>query len=145
MTHTGNTHTPVKRLTRALAIGVAVFGLSAAALPAAASASAWTGPSDVSHRIGHIAGQVERVADIRNPYRQDARIDRLQARLARLEAITARHYGRLARRNDARIDALQRQLHRMERRAERRIDRRERRRALWWDRGWPRAEHRRHF
>lgn len=123
-----------KRLARTLAIGAAALGLSVAALPAAAEDG--PPPREVSQRIERIAHQVERVSYIRNPYRQDARIDRLQSRLARLEAITERQRGRRARRNGARIDALQYRLHRMERRAERRIDRREHRRTHWQGYGY---------
>ena len=122
------------RATRSLAIGALVFGISAAALPG--SASARTGSYEIAQRIDHIAYQVDRLREIRSPYRQDREIDRLQGRLHRLEKLNDRGHGRLTRRNGHAIDALQAQLRRMERRAERRIDdRRDWRRDSRYDRG----------
>lgn len=121
------TYGTTRRFIRALAIGAVAIGVSAAALPSDAAASArgggYRGPHQIAYEIDRIAYQVREVAELRNPWRQDARIDRLQHRLVRLEAITNHQRGRLARRNDQRIDRLQARLYRMERRAERRIDR----------------------
>lgn len=117
---------PMKRLAKTVAAGLVALGVSMAVLPTAASAhEGREGPRAIAAEIDRVAYEVREIADMRNPYRQDARIDRLQQRLARLEAITEHQRGRLARQNDLRIDRLQARLHRMEYRAERRIDRRE--------------------
>ena len=116
------------QITRGLRM-TSVAALAAATLMVLpASAGAGPRPYEIADRLDRIAYRVERVREIRNPYRQDARIDALQDRLRRLEWISEHQRGRLARANERRIDRLQHRLHRMERRAERRIDRRERRR-----------------
>jgi hypothetical protein len=79
-------------------------------------------PREISRRIDRIAYQVEDIRDIRGPRRKLTKIDRLQARLARLEAITEHQRGRRARRNDHRIDRLQHRLRRIEHRIERRVE-----------------------
>jgi len=129
--------TPLRRLARSLAIGTLAFGVSAAALPQLAAAD-HPGPRAIAEQIDRIAWQVDQIRDLRSPYRQDARIDRLQHRLDRLEAINDRERGRLARQNDDRIDRLQHRLARMEQRAERRIERTEDRASAYLGYGYDR-------
>ena len=114
------------RWARNLVIGALALGVSGLALPDAAVAGGGSGPGprEISERLERISYQVERIQDIRGRHRKGDKIDRLQARLYRLEAITEHQRGRRARRNDARIDRLQRRLWRMERRADARGHRR---------------------
>ena len=115
----------VNRLTtiaRNLVLGVLAVGATTLMLPG--SAEARPGPQKVAHALERIAYDASRIRDIRGLRRQDAAIDRLQARLHRLDRITDHQRGRRARRNDATIDRLQHRLNRMERRIEARMERR---------------------
>jgi hypothetical protein len=100
-----------------MAIGAAVL-----TLPAAAEAR--SGPQQVAQKLERIAYATNRVPEIRGLRRQDTEIDRLQSRLHRLDRISDRQRGRLARRNEATIKRLQNRLRRMERRVEAKIARR---------------------
>ena len=127
--------TGVTRIARNAVIGV--LAVAAAALVLPGSAEAGSGSGEVAIVLGIIADDVDHLPKIRGLRRQDAEIDRLQARLHRLDRISDRQRGRRARRNHAKIDRLQHRLHQMERRIEARIERRRHRRD---DR---RADHRR--
>ena len=116
----------VTRMVRGAVIGVLAIGAAMLMLPGSAEAA--SGPHQIAQRLDRIAYKVDRIPDIRGLYAKDAAIDRLQARLRRLERITGHQRGRRARRNGRIIDRLQNRLQRMERRIEARIDRREARR-----------------
>ena len=116
----------VTGMARSAMIGMLALGATALMLPGSAEASA--GPRQIAHKLERIADKVERIPDIRGLRRQDTAIDRLQARLNRLERVTDHQRSRRARRNGKIIDRLQHRLRRMERRIEARLDRRDRRR-----------------
>ena len=107
----------------------------AGALALVLAAAATPGPAEAGPRSARVAGALDRIAvrvedvrSIRNPHQRAEEIDRLQARLYRLEQRSARHRGRRARYNENTIYALQNRLARMERRNQRRIVRWERER-----------------
>lgn len=100
------------------------LGLVATTVPHPAEA----GPRSarISAALDRIAVRIDDLRSIHNPYRRAEEIDRLQARLYRLERRSDRQRGRRARGNDHYIDALQARLARVERRNDRRIARQER-------------------
>jgi hypothetical protein len=118
--------TKLNRLAQTLAIAALAIGAATMALPTAAEAA--SGSREISKRLNRIAYQVEHIPEIRGPRRQTQAIDNLKKRLYRLNRISDDQRGRRARKNDARIDRLQHRLHRMERQAAYRIDRRDDRR-----------------
>ncbi|MFQ5565531.1 MAG: hypothetical protein ACE5EU_04130 [Paracoccaceae bacterium] len=116
----------VTRMARGAVIGVLAIAATMLVLPGTAVAG--PGPHKIADKLERIAYRVDRIPDIHGLYAKDAAIDRLQARLHRLERISEHQRGRRARRNRHIIDRLQHRLRRMEHRVEARIERREARR-----------------
>ena len=113
---------PTLRRARNLSLGLAALTLAAVAPPG--NATAGHEPHEITERIERVAYQVKRIKKIDSLRAQDRAIDRLQARLDRLERINDRQYGRRARKNADWIDRLQNRLARMEYRIEAQLDRR---------------------
>lgn len=110
---------PLPTAARTLVLAAALAATMGLAAPGTAAAHATDGR--LGWQVAEIARDVDRLPEIRSLHRRSAAIDRLQARLVRLERRAHHAHGRDARGTRARIDALQRQLARMERRVEHRL------------------------